>query len=97
MWGERLAEVVKAVQQHAQPGDALASQDVLTLAPDALKLSSDMAKGTLAHSLLLIGSVRLNPQPQPPPLDPSPDPLTKRGSHRIRMGSSLTPRPPNPR
>ena len=52
------------MQQHAQPGDVLASQDVLTLAPDALKLSPDMAKGTLAHNLLLLTSVR--PQTRPP-------------------------------
>ena len=36
VWGEPLAEMIRSVQEHARPNDALASQDVLSLAPDAL-------------------------------------------------------------
>ena len=48
--------MVRSVQQHARPGDALASQDVLSLAPDAIGLSADAALA-LPNSLLLLKSV----------------------------------------
>ena len=56
VWGEPLSEMVRSVQQHARPGDALASQDVLALAPDALRMSTD-ALVTLPNSLLLLKAV----------------------------------------
>ena len=56
VWGEALAEMVRSVQQHARPGDALASQDVLSLAPDAIGLSADPALA-LPNSLLLLKTV----------------------------------------
>ena len=43
VWGELYAEIVRSVQCHARPGDVLASQDVLSLAPDAIGLSADAA------------------------------------------------------
>lgn len=58
VWGEHLAEMVRAVQTHARPGDALTSQDVLAVAPDALGLSSSHNRQhALPHSLLLLLSV----------------------------------------
>ena len=47
------------MQQHARPGDALASQDVLSLAPDAIGLSAD-ASLALPNSLLLLKTVEAN-------------------------------------
>ena len=74
VWGEPLAEMVRAVQEHARPGDTLASHDVLSLAPDALRLSGDLAKHPLPQSLLLISSVRPDSQTRRPPDPQTPDP-----------------------
>jgi hypothetical protein len=52
----RSQEMVRSVQQHARSGDALASQDVLSLAPDAIGLSADAALA-LPNSLLLLKTV----------------------------------------
>ena len=56
VWGEPYAEIVRSVQCHARPGDVLASQDVLSLAPDAIGLSADAAV-PLPNSLLLLKTV----------------------------------------
>ena len=57
VWGEPLAETARNVHRYARPGDTLASQDVLTLCSDSLRLSYETTRRTMPSSVLLLRAV----------------------------------------